>query len=414
MTDRSQVAAAVQRALDVSPITDIHTHLYPPQLGRLARTGIDELLTYHYLVAELFRVARDAIDTERFWTQPQARQADLVWEHLFQRRSPISEACRGVVTCLQALGLDPAQRDLSDYRKYFAAATPEQQLARVLELSHVRTVVMTNDPLDEVEANLWQAGAGRDDRFQAALRIDPILCAWSQTGARLRAAGYDVQPDLSAATFGEVRRFLDEWIRRLRPVYAAAALPPSFRFPDEALAARLLKHCVLPLAKEHGLPFAVMLGVRRQVNSTLRLAGDGVGWADVAALGNLCAAFPDNRFLCTVLARENQHELTVVARKFPNLHVFGCWWFMNTPSLVAETTRMRIELLGHSFTFQHSDARVLEQLIYKWSHSKTILAQVLTDKYVDLADSGWPLRQHQIEREVTGLLGGAGWQFIAG
>jgi hypothetical protein len=30
-----------------------------------------------------------------------------------------------------------------------------------------------------------------------------------------------------------------------------------------------------------------------------------------------------------MLSRENQHELCVVARKFRNVHIFGCWWFTN-------------------------------------------------------------------------------------
>jgi hypothetical protein len=58
-----------------------------------------------------------------------------------------------------------------------------------------------------------------------------------------------------------------------------------------------------------------------------------------------------------MLARENQHELAVAARKFGNLMVFGCWWFVNNPSLITEITRMRVELLGTSFIPQHSDAR---------------------------------------------------------
>ena len=35
-----------------------------------------------------------------------------------------------------------------------------------------------------------------------------------------------------------------------------------------------------------------------------------------------------------VLSVENQHELAVLARKFGNLHVYGCWWFCNTPSII--------------------------------------------------------------------------------
>ena len=52
------------------------------------------------------------------------------------------------------------------------------------------------------------------------------------------------------------------------------------------------------------------------------------------------------KFLVTVLSRENQHELAVLARKFGNLHVYGCWWFCNNPSIIRELTAMRLEMLG--------------------------------------------------------------------
>lgn len=400
--------------MDTSPIVDIHTHLYAPQFGKLLLWGIDELLTYHYLVAEFFRVAGDEIDYDRFWSMSKSEQADLIWEHLFVRRSPISEACRGVVTCLKRLGLDPSERALAKHRRYFAEASAAAHLDRVLEVSGVRTVVMTNDPLDELERPVWQSGHVYDDRFKAVLRLDRVLVSWQRAGDALKGMGYDVQPDLSGATIAEVRRFLNDWVARMRPVYVAASLPPSFRFPDSSAGSRLIEHCVLPVAAEHGLPFALMIGCRQQVNPKLRLAGDAVGTADMTAVANLCAGFPNNRFLCTVLSRENQHELAVVARKFHNLHIFGCWWFVNTPSLTEEITRLRLELLGHSFTPQHSDARVLEQLIYKWDHTKAMLARVLTDKYTDLLESGWSLSADQIEREVADLLGGSAMRFIQG
>jgi hypothetical protein len=105
-----------------------------------------------------------------------------------------------------------------------------------------------------------------------------------------------------------------------------------------------------------------------------------------------------------MLARENQHELAVAARKFGNLMVFGCWWFVNNPSLIEEITRLRVELLGTSFIPQHSDARVLDQLIYKWDHSREIIARVLVDKYIDLAATGWRASEEEIRRDVRYLL----------
>ena len=53
-----------------------------------------------------------------------------------------------------------------------------------------------------------------------------------------------------------------------------------------------------------------------------------------------------------VLSPVDQHELAVLASKFRNLHVWGCWWYCNNPSLVTTVTRLRLELLGPNFTFQ--------------------------------------------------------------
>ena len=133
----------------------------------------------------------------------------------------------------------------------------------------------------------------------------------------------------------------------------------------------------------------------------LKDAGDMSGVADVSSVVRLCARFPQNKFFVTMLARENQHELCVAARKFGNLMVFGCWWFLNNPSLIEEITRMRIELLGSSVIPQHSDSRVLDQLLYKWEHSRAVIGKVLTDQYTRLLATGWPLTTQDIERDVA-------------
>jgi hypothetical protein len=96
-----------------------------------------------------------------------------------------------------------------------------------------------------------------------------------------------------------------------------------------------------------------------------------------------------------------------LARKFRNLHVFGCWWFTNVPLVSEEMTRMRLELIGLSVTPQHSDARVLDQLVYKWSHFRDILARALADQYTGLSRAGWEPTTAEIQRDVKDLFGGA-------
>jgi hypothetical protein len=65
---------------------------------------------------------------------------------------------------------------------------------------------------------------------------------------------------------------------------------------------------------------------------------------------------------------------------------------------------MRLELLGTTFVPQHSDARILDQLIYKWEHSRRVIAKVLADKYVDLEQSGFKVTAKHIRADVALLL----------
>ena len=403
---RQQVADIVQ----TTPVFDIHTHLYDPAFGELLLWGIDDLLVYHYLVAEGFRYFDMPYD--KFWALPKTHQADLIWDALFIKHSPISEACRGVLTVLNLLGLDVKKRDLPALRKQFAQWKVGGFITKCMELANVRKICMTNSPFDVLERPVWERGFARDERFVAALRIDPLLVDWENTAPLLHGWGYDVRADFSGQTFGEVRRFLADWTKRIDAQYCMVSLTPDFAFPSDTPTARLIEHAILPHGREHGQAFAMMIGVRRGANPQLGLAGDSVGLGDVGAVANLCAAFPENKFLCTMLARENQHELCVTARKFRNLHVFGCWWFLHNPSIIEEMTRMRLELLGLSMTPQHSDCRVLDQLVYKWSHSRGIMGKVLAEKYDDLAATGWEPTLGEIERDVKGLLGGELERFL--
>lgn len=422
--------ALVNAALRAQPIVDLHTHTYPPSFGTpvqngsgapdpagLMLWGVDELVTYHYLIAEVYRVVRPSeLPYEAFWAMSRREQADHIWKHLFRERTPVSEACRGVITTLTKLGLDPNVETLAPIRRYFAEQDPSAFVDRVMELSGVERITMTNEVFDDNERGRWLADphVGKDPRFRAVLRIDRMLLDWPLAVRTLREGGYEVDAALSGSSIEEARRFLREWLDRMSAIYVAVSLPPEFRYPSATAGPgqRVLEEAVLPTLAERGIPFAMMIGSRRAVNPSLRSAGDMGGLADVQSVVHLCDAFPQNKFLVTMLARENQHELAVAARKFGNLMVFGCWWFMNNPSIIEEITRFRMELLGTSFIPQHSDARILDQLLYKWDHSREIIGKVLVDKYRDLLRAGWSLTEDEIRRDVRLLLRDNFEQFI--
>jgi hypothetical protein len=437
---RTAIAAEVDKALRAQRIVDMHTHLYPPTFGtpvanRTGKTdaaglmlwGLDELLTYHYLVAEVYRVVpATVLPYEKFWKMSKAEQADHIWKHLFVERTPLSEACRGVLTSLQMLGLDVGRtRDLAKARKWFAQQDPDRHIDRVMQAANVENITMTNPVFDDNERERWLKSPEKlrgDSRFRAVLRIDPILMNWPEAAKKLAKWGHAAGDGttLTRANAEEGRRFLREWIERQGAIYVALSLPPEWRYPSEAGSRKpearkgdamragqlALEKIILPVLAEKGMAFAMMIGSRRGVNPGLRDGGDMSGLADVSSVARLCAAFPQNRFFVTILARENQHELCVTARKFGNLMPFGCWWFLNNPSLIDEITRMRMELLGSSMIPQHSDSRVLEQLLYKWKHSRAVIGKVLVDKYADVAATGWRLTRADIQADVERLLKG--------
>jgi hypothetical protein len=310
------------------------------------------------------------------------------------------------------------KKDLTKARKWFAQQDPSKYIDKVMELSNVESITMTNPVFDDAERERWLKTPEKlrgDPRFKAVLRIDPMLIDWKSAAKQMNAWGFAVGngTTLTDDNVEQGRRFLREWIDRQTAIYVALSLPPEWRYGGTRDAGtQVLEKIILPVLEERGLPFAMMIGSIRAVNPGLQSAGDMSGVADVSSVVRLCAAFPNNRFFVTMLARENQHELCVAARKFGNLMVFGCWWFLNNPSLIEEITRMRIELLGTSVIPQHSDARVLDQLLYKWNHSRKVIGKVLTDKYADLLATGWPVTEADVKADVERMLKGNFVEFL--
>ncbi|MCY0901275.1 MAG: glucuronate isomerase [Firmicutes bacterium] len=397
------VARIVQR----TRATDMHTHLFAPSFGSLLLCGADELLNFHYIVAESFRAHH--LPYSEFRHMSRASRSDLIWESLFVQRSPLSEATSGVLEIGQALGVDLR---LDALREALCDVPTETYVTRVLDLAGVDSVVMTNDPLDPVERAVWERSPAMHPRFHAALRLDRLLNHYQAVVPELCSLGYAVRDTLDAQTVLELRRFLDHWLERMGALYVAFSAGDDFSFPGESTREQLLERVILPVCLARELPLALMIGSRRQVNQDLGDAGDSLGRASMLPIEALCSRYPDQRFFVTVLSRESQHELVVTARKFHNLMIFGCWWFVNTDSLVTEITRMRLELLGPTFIPQHSDARVLEQVIYKWQRARHVIARLLGDRYRRLIEMGWTVREDDIERDVRALLNDNFWGFI--
>jgi len=421
MVPTEKIADIVNMEVQAVQAIDLHTHLFPPQHGDLMLWGIDEMLTYHYLVAEYFITAEQ--DPDDFFALPKSAQADLIWNALFIERAPISEACRGIVTTMRLLGLGDAleRRDLAAMRAWFKDQDPDAHVDAVFKAAGLRYVVMTNIPFDPNEARHWkEKRVYNKSKFRSALRIDALFLGdWTVVRAALKESGHE--ESLEGA-----RTYLREWAKLMEPEYLMASTPHDYAYEPsdgsgadktgEPNAATLLEEVVIPIAVELDLPIAMKLGAHRAVNPPLRFGGDGVvreGGGSVQVLRSLVVTFPKVKWLATFLSRVNQHEACVLANKFGNLHLYGCWWYCNNPSIIEEMTAMRMELLGTAFTCQHSDSRVLDQLVYKWVHSRSVISPIIARKFLELVEAGWSVSRAQIKHEVHMLFGGSYEHFMA-
>lgn len=377
-------------AIQKQPIVDLHTHLFASNFSSHCLWGVDELLGYHYLTAEFLR-AQPQITPEQFYSWPQSKRSNEIWKALFVDRAPVSEATAGVATVLSALGLNPHATSLNEARAHDRDTNASSQIDRVLALSGVSKLCMTNDPHDPDEIRHWLDGSFSDNRFIPVLRLDQILKRGDDKGDKSPSA---------------IRAFMEKWIGIMNPAYMAISLPPDFTYPGRSPEAAFISDCVVPIAQKFNLPFAMMIGVKRAVNAKLLAAGDASGRADVSSVQYLADQFPDVNFLVTTLARENAHEVAILARKFTNVKPFGCWWFLNNPSIIEEITDFRLEMLGTDMVPQHSDARILEQLLYKWRHSRHIIATSLSKRYDALERNGYKVTDAQIARDAHALLAG--------
>ena len=335
-------------------------------------------------------------------------QADHIWKHLFVERTPIGEACRGVLTTLERLGLDPNEKSLKPYRKWFAKQDPDKYIDKVMKIANVDLITMTNPVFDDHERGLWEKvpGIGQDPRFAAVLRIDPLLRNWSVACGKLWTWGYQARPDFSGRTVDEVRRFLAHWLDKMKAVYVAMSLPPEFRYPDPNNPAgdRFIREILMPVLAERGRPWAMMIGARLRVNPGLQDGGDSgrhrrchVGRESLPGLpaeqihGH--DARPREPARAGRLGAEVREPAPLRLLVVPQQPVAGRGDHPDAAGAFGDDVRPAALRRPHPGS-----------TVYKWEHSRRVIAKVLVDKYVDLEQSGFKVTAKHIRADVALLL----------
>ena len=381
----------INEIVNETEIFDIHTHLFPAEFKKYHLSGISEVLNYHYLIAELFTTTN--INIKKFYSLTNEEKSNIIWEELFRKRTPISEACKGVLTILSHLSIDYMSKSFDEINNEYSKLNLTD--LQIFKISKISKVVMTNNPFDQSEWQLFNNKKWDTKKYLASLRLDDILINLDKCLdiCKKNIDHFDNENDL-------IIKYLEKVYLESKPVYAALSL-------NNLQLKSFLKNRFVPdifkWLERKNIPLSLLLGVKRQVNREFLLAGDGIDKVDLNNLSEICNQYPNNKILCSCLSLNDQHELTVLSRKHQNLKIFGFWWFMNQPSLIKLILNLRIELLGLNFIPQHSDARVTDQLIYKWSHFKALLSNVLYDHYKEIQLKNFKISENQISDDVSKL-----------
>ncbi len=138
------------------------------------------------------------------------------------------------------------------------------------------------------------------------------------------------------------------------------------------------------LCEKNKLPFQLMLGVERDVYARGVPGGKDVFQTNgnLFGLKYLLNKYPKVNFPISVLSSNQDKELAVYARIFPNVYASGHWWFENTYESIKTNLKNRLRLAPHTKMLgQYSDAYTTELIEAKIGMYKRALSDVL-DEYV--------------------------------
>ena len=381
----SQIKFYIEKFVNSTPIFDIHTHLFPSKFKKYYNVGLIKLLNYHYLKAELFSLGN--IKIKNFNNLDDSKKAKIIWDNLFLNRYPISTATQGVLRILKIYGVEDVNQKFDKILKI----TNENQLSEedIFKITNINQVVMTNNPFNSEEKKILNLN--KDSKYLPSIRIDDLFMKPKSKNEYLNSWYLSGQEKIKKA-IKEIKII----IQTNKPSYFSLSTENFKEFENEFFFKNFLS-----LLKETKTPMMLLIGVKRGVNKLYNDAGDGIGTMNLDYLEKILIKFPRNKFLVSCLDYRDQFKLSVLARKFQNLKIVGFWWFNNNESIIENLLKQRFELLGDNFIVQHSDARIIDQLVYKWLDFKSIYIKVMVEKYQKLLSLGYKIKATDLERKIN-------------
>ena len=139
------------------------------------------------------------------------------WNELFDKRTPISEACKGVLTILSELSIDYMSKSFEEINSEYSKLNLSD--LQILKISKISQLVMTNNPFDKSEWKLFKNKNWDSNKYLASLRLDDIIINPTKCleVSKESVAYFEDENNL-------IIRYLDLVYQESQPVYAAMSL----------------------------------------------------------------------------------------------------------------------------------------------------------------------------------------------
>lgn len=367
------------------PLVDVHTHIDPKSP---VAADPSQIMLYHYIATEIRSIGMPVDEIRAKSADP---VGDLIKYFRLIRNTTTYWCLKRILNDLYEFCEEPEPGNWPKLKEtIMERASKPNWAGKILEKILLEKIFLTINPLTELKPCFDKS------IYVASLRLDPLVGGLSSDSVRKleKVSGG------SAQTFEGFRDLLAERFKAFSTFAASAAVslqsseiyrPVHKSLGDEVYAKMYAGKplsgaervhlrsaalsAVLDICRENGLPIQVMIGVARDLPGAS--PPDSAVCFRQRGLKHLCFFFHqygDVDFHLISAYRFQSHELTVMAKNYPNVYLDGYWWYCFFPESIMQHMLERIQLLpmGKICGF-FSDAYVLE-----WIYGKSALVRKLT------------------------------------
>ena len=370
--------------------------------------GFDTFITNENLINELFLTYKKFSKNE-FIKFNKIRQADIIWENLFIKNTPISEACKEVLIILNLLNIN-VNKNLNLIRLKFNSNIFNIDSNDINELSYnyyikylfnkskIKYTIMNFNIFSDYDIDKWENNLEKNPYIKISFNIDQLFLNLKKSYNFIEENGFF--PSIMG-----IKQYISYWKNIINPKYFFITIETNKIYTYKLI----INEIVIPLSKNINLPIALNF-VNNGKFDEIQKINDNI--LSLEFIEMLCKNNKDCKFIAMFSYPINYNTLYEYQNKFSNLYIFDNTLSLKKTNLLELILKKKIDNLGINFTTFIGFNKTPEQCLYKSFILKKIIKEYLYEKYTELENIGLDISINQIKKDISILLKGNFEEFI--